>query len=124
MEKDRLEELKEKIYEKIFEIQKLITDNVEPRGDKEEDCQRLYMLNRLSGFEYAVNGLEEEDLPPKKFIFVSISVIEAYDEDCAKTKFADESYSFAENADCIPVDSEDEVFSIVNNKGTYNNRLN
>jgi len=36
--------------------------NLASHGDKEEDCQRLVILNAISQVEMAINGTEYEDL--------------------------------------------------------------
>jgi hypothetical protein len=47
-------------------LRSLITDNLTSKGDKEADCQRLTLLNRLSALEHAFNGIEDSDLVPSE----------------------------------------------------------
>lgn len=39
-----------------------VTKHIPPKGDKEESCQRLTILNRLNDLEHAINGITEDDL--------------------------------------------------------------
>lgn len=66
-------ELQNALLVKLDEVQTLVMRNMRERGQKEEDCQRLYVLhrqrsqrlyvlNRLGSLRYAVNGIEESDL--------------------------------------------------------------
>jgi hypothetical protein len=57
-----LPDLIHSLENRIEEIQTLITENMPSKGDKEEDCQRLCLLNRLSDFEHTVNGTTMKDL--------------------------------------------------------------
>jgi len=56
------EQLQETLQAQIEILQELINDNIKSTGNTEEECQQLTLLNALSNFEYAVNGIEEEDL--------------------------------------------------------------
>lgn len=40
---------------------RVLIEQMPSKGLKEEDCQRLCLLNRLNDFEYTVNGTEPED---------------------------------------------------------------
>lgn len=61
-QKQDLLDLTSKIGNLIYQIQDLIEDNLESKGLKEEDCQKLYVLNRLSELENSISGIEQEDL--------------------------------------------------------------
>ena len=49
----------EKLIEKLTD---LTENNIPSHGDKEEDCQRICILNAISGVEHSVNGLRESDM--------------------------------------------------------------
>ena len=51
----------------IDKIRELISQNMKSNGDKEEDCQQLYLLNRINDFEYAVNGTANRDMKDGAF---------------------------------------------------------
>jgi len=55
-------ELQHLLEDKAEEIGAIIRGEMPSKGDIEEDCQRLYLLNRLSEFEHAVKGITENDL--------------------------------------------------------------
>jgi len=57
-----LEELQETLEIHTNRLRVLINENLKNDGDKECDSQRICLLNRLSDFEYTVNGIQEEDL--------------------------------------------------------------
>lgn len=46
----------------ISGLRDLATRMVQSTGNKEEDCQQLTILNRISALERAINGTEEYDL--------------------------------------------------------------
>ena len=50
------------LEEKANDIRFIIESIMPSKGDKEEYCQRLCLLNRLSDFEYAINGITSNDL--------------------------------------------------------------
>ena len=45
----------------IYDCRELI-NKMPKKGDTEEDCQKLCLLNRLNEFEYFVNGVISDDL--------------------------------------------------------------
>ena len=49
------------ISQRIESLQDYIKDRIPSKGDKEEFCQQLTILNRLSDVEYAVDSLTDED---------------------------------------------------------------
>jgi len=57
-----LEELQKTLAIHTNRLRVLINENLKNDGDKECDSQRICLLNRLSDFEYTVNGIQEEDL--------------------------------------------------------------
>ena len=54
------------LHARIDGLHDFICEHMDGRGDKEEDCQRLYVLNRLNAFRYAVHGIAKEDMNPEK----------------------------------------------------------
>jgi len=57
-----LEELQETLEIHTNRLRVLIDEHVKDEGLKECDSQRICLLNRLSDFEYTINGIQEEDL--------------------------------------------------------------
>lgn len=57
-----LRDLRHSLENRAKEIRTLIESVMPSKGDKEEDCQRLTLLNRLGDLENAINGIEEADL--------------------------------------------------------------
>ena len=57
-----LKDLKDNLENRTEVIRAIIERVMPSKGDKEEDCQRLTLLNRLREFEFAINGIEPEDL--------------------------------------------------------------
>lgn len=57
-----LEELQKTLAIHTNRLRVVINENLKNDGDKECDSQRICLLNRLSDFEYTVNGIQEEDL--------------------------------------------------------------
>jgi hypothetical protein len=55
-------ELVERLHDKIGEMMYLVEQNLPIKGLCEEDCQRLYLINRLYALEHAVNGIEPDDI--------------------------------------------------------------
>lgn len=56
--------------EKLTSKLRNIISKMPEKGLKEEDCQRLYLLNRLSEFEYAINGVSENDFKTKFEVYL------------------------------------------------------
>jgi hypothetical protein len=52
------------LHAKAEEIRALIVSAMPSKGDCENDCQRLYVLNRLDALCYSFNGIEASDLTP------------------------------------------------------------
>ena len=55
-----IEEFHERIESLIEEIEDLISE-MPYKGDSETKSQKIYLINQLNQFHYAVNGIEEED---------------------------------------------------------------
>jgi hypothetical protein len=58
----KLKTLQAKIEKHLEAIRTLVQDNMQSKGDKETECQRLCVLNRVSDVEHASNGIVESDL--------------------------------------------------------------
>ena len=50
------------LQDKICGIRDLIELNIPQKGLCEDDCQRTFLINRLNALEFAVNGIEPDDL--------------------------------------------------------------
>ena len=61
---ERAEKFKKRIEALIEKIEDLI-DEMPYRGDSEKESQKVYLLNQLNEFSYAVNGIKESDLKNK-----------------------------------------------------------
>lgn len=48
------------------EIREIIESNMPSKGDSEDLCQRLCLLNALNDLEYLVAGIKAEDLEENK----------------------------------------------------------
>lgn len=57
---ERAEKFKKRIEALIEKIEDLI-DEMPYRGDSEKESQKVYLLNQLNEFSYAVNGVKESD---------------------------------------------------------------
>lgn len=60
----------------LASLRSLITESVLSTGNKEEDCQQLTILNRLSALEHALDGTTESDLIPHAIFREPISCVE------------------------------------------------
>ncbi len=61
---ERAEKFKKRIEALIEKIEDLI-DEMPYQGDSEEESQKVYLINQLNEFSYAVNGIKESDLKNK-----------------------------------------------------------
>ena len=57
---ERAEKFKKRIEALIEKIEDLI-DEMPYQGDSEEESQKVYLINQLNEFSYAVNGVKESD---------------------------------------------------------------
>jgi hypothetical protein len=48
--------------ESLTDHLRLLFEQMPSKGDVEEDCQRLCLINRLSDLEHYITGTEPEDL--------------------------------------------------------------
>ena len=53
-------EFKSKVEELISQIEDVISE-MPYKGDSERESQKIYLVNQLNQFIYAVNGVEDED---------------------------------------------------------------
>ena len=58
----RLFDFQSEAEEHMFRLRKLF-EKLPQKGLKEEDCQRLCLLNALSNVERCVNGTTKDDMP-------------------------------------------------------------
>jgi hypothetical protein len=57
----RLFDFQSEAEEHIYRLRKLF-EKLPSKGQKEEDCQRLCLLNALSDVEHCVNGTTQDDM--------------------------------------------------------------
>lgn len=50
------------VAEELVERLKMVVVDMPSKGDKEEDCQRLCLLNKIYEVEYCINGTEPQDM--------------------------------------------------------------
>lgn len=53
-------EFKNKVETLVFDIEDIINE-MPYKGDSETESQKIYLINQLNQFSYAVNGVEDED---------------------------------------------------------------
>lgn len=59
------ENFKTRIEALISQIEDII-EEMPQKGDKCEDCQKIYLTQTLNEFSYTVNGVEESDFQEDK----------------------------------------------------------
>ena len=58
----KAETLQRKVTDLLDRVEFLVETNMESKGDKECDCQKLCVLNALSELYQNVNGIEQADM--------------------------------------------------------------
>lgn len=59
------EEFKNKVEDLVSQIEDIIKE-MPYRGDSEIESQKIFLLNQLNQFSYAVNGVRDEDFIPRR----------------------------------------------------------
>jgi frataxin-like iron-binding protein CyaY len=53
-------EFKNRVEDLVSQIEDII-NKMPYKGDSETESQKIYLMNKLNQFSYAVNGVEDED---------------------------------------------------------------
>ena len=60
----RLFDFQSEAEDHVYRLRKLF-EKLPQKGLKEEDCQRVCLLNALSSLERCINGTKQSDMPNK-----------------------------------------------------------